>query len=139
MAEQKPVKVVNPPKSHPLVVLPADEFVAGFVKFLRDHAIVGIAIGFTIGFQAQALVKQLNVSIFDPVFQLIFGTSITNSGTVLHIGSRVARFQWGGLLYALLDFTFVLLIVYLIVKVLKLDRFDKQIKKGEQHVHELKR
>ncbi len=139
MAELKPTKQPDHPKTHPLVVLPADEFIAGFVKFLRDHAIVGIAIGFTIGFQAQALVKQLNLSIFDPIFQLIFGTSITNNGNVVHIGSRVARFQWGGLLYALLDFAFVLLIVYLIVKVLKLDRFDKQIKKGEQHVHELKR
>lgn len=139
MAEQKVEEPVEHPKTHPLVVLPADEFIAGFVKFLRDHAIVGIAIGFTIGFQAQALVKQLNVSIFDPVFQLIFGTSITNSGNVIHIGDRTAHFQWGGLLYALLDFTFVLLIVYLIVKFLKLDRFDKEIKKGEHHVHELKR
>jgi hypothetical protein len=45
------------------VLLEADDVVrdqfGDFIDFLRDHAIVGLAIGFVVGTQAQSVVKQL--------------------------------------------------------------------------------
>ncbi|PIZ62996.1 hypothetical protein COY17_01460, partial [Candidatus Saccharibacteria bacterium CG_4_10_14_0_2_um_filter_52_9] len=41
------------PKVSVVVGNTTDEFVGGFVDFLREHAVVGLAIGFVIGVQAQ--------------------------------------------------------------------------------------
>src|SRR5579872_3032154 len=45
---------------------------SGFVQFLRDYSVLGLAIGFALGAQVQNVVKQLISSFIDPLFQLIF-------------------------------------------------------------------
>src|SRR5579863_4219878 len=47
--------------------------VGGFVNFLREHAIVGLAVGFVLATQVQSVVKQLINSFIEPLFQLITG------------------------------------------------------------------
>src|SRR4051812_35701785 len=59
------------------VLLDADdvvrEQVSGFIDFIREHAIVGVAIGFVVGTQAQAVVKQLIDSFITPGLNLLIG------------------------------------------------------------------
>src|SRR3954465_8948007 len=50
--------------------------VGGFVNFLREHAVVGLAVGFVIGLQAQTLVRQLVDSFITPAFTLFFGQAL---------------------------------------------------------------
>lgn len=100
--------------------------VGGFVNFLREHAVVGLAIGFVIGVQAQALVKQLVSSFIDPAFQLLFGQALSQRTFTVNFNERVAQFTWGGFAYALLNFLFVLAAIYIIVKSLSLDKLDKK-------------
>jgi large-conductance mechanosensitive channel len=108
-----------------VVVSPAIIPASGFVQFLREHAIVGLAIGFVIGTQVQTLVKQLIDSFINPAFKLLFGEALTAKASELHFRGRVASFGWGSFAYALLDFLFVLVAVYMIVKSLKLDKLDQ--------------
>jgi len=99
--------------------------VGGFVTFLREHAIVGLAIGFVVGLQAQSVVKQLVESFIEPALQLFFGTRLNDRTFTLHFAGNHANFGWGAMLYALLDLFFVLASVYALVKILKLDKLDQ--------------
>ncbi|HEY8999490.1 MAG TPA: MscL family protein [Candidatus Saccharimonadales bacterium] len=102
--------------------------VGGFVTFLREHAIVGLAVGFVIGSQVQGLVKQATDSFINPLFELLFsGNKALSMRTfTLHFGSRHANFAWGALAYDLMDFLFVLLAIYIVIKLFSLDKLDKK-------------
>ncbi|HUA13172.1 MAG TPA: MscL family protein [Candidatus Sulfotelmatobacter sp.] len=98
----------------------------GFFDFLREHAVVGLVIGFVLGTQVQVLVKQLVQSFIDPLTQLVFGTAVSAKSFTLHFNGRSAQFQWGALVYSLVIFLFVLLTLYILLKMLRLDKFDKK-------------
>lgn len=102
--------------------------VSGFVMFLREHAIVGLAIGFVIGTQVQSMVKQLTDSFINPLFALLFSgnKSLAARTFTLHFGGRHANFGWGAFAYALLDFLFVLAVLYTLIKLFGLDKLDKK-------------
>lgn len=97
----------------------------GFISFLRENAVVGLAVGFVIGAQVQSVVKQLIASFVDPLFTLLFGKALSQRTATFHFNGHAADFAWGSFAYALIDFLFVLLAVYLIIKILKLDKLDK--------------
>jgi len=102
--------------------------VGGFFQFLREYAVVGLAVGFIIGLQAQVLVKQLVASFIDPAFQLFFGKSLQARTFTLHFRDHFANFGWGAFVYNLLSFFFVLAAIYAIVKIFSLDKLDKPAK-----------
>lgn len=108
-----------------------DEFVGGFIEFLRENAIVGLAVAFAIGSQAQSLVKSLVSSFIDPAFSLLFGEALSKRTFTLHFHSHVGQFGWGAFVFGVLDFLFVLGTIYVIIKVLKLDKLDKKKDKIE--------
>jgi large-conductance mechanosensitive channel len=105
--------------------------VGGFLDFLKQHAVVGLIIGFVIGNQVTSIVKQLISSFVDPLTKLLFGTALSNRTFVLHLRGRSATFDWGALVYVLVIFLFVLITMYLAVKLLKLDKLEKEDKKKE--------
>lgn len=102
--------------------------VGGFVTFLREHAIVGLAVGFVIGSQVQGLVKQGTDSFINPLFQLLLSgnKALTSRTFTLHFGERHANFAWGAMAYDLMDFLFVLAVIYVIIKLFSLDKLDKK-------------
>lgn len=99
--------------------------VGGFINFLREHAVVGLAVGFIIGQQAQALIKQLVDSFVTPFINLWVGQGLMNRKISFYGDQSTIDFTWGKFLYALINFLFVLLFIYVIIKVLRLDRLDK--------------
>ena len=101
------------------------EQVSGFVDFVREKAIVGLAIGFVVGQQAQGVIKQLIISFVDPAFQLFFGENLSSRTFTLQLGHNSAKFGWGGMVYILLNLLFVLLTIYALIKIFKLDKLDK--------------
>jgi|GEM_PF-437809 len=115
-----------------VIITPDIHPVTGFVDFLREHAVVGLAIGFVIGTQVQSLVKQLVSSFIDPLFKLLLGQALSQRTFTLHWHGRAANFGWGSFVYALLDFIFVLAVIYVVVKFLNLDELDKPKKPKSQ-------
>jgi large conductance mechanosensitive channel len=101
------------------------EQVGGFVNFIREHAVVGVAIGFIVGLQAQTLIKQLVSSFITPVLTLLVGPDLQKKQLVI-TGSNPVTFAWGEFLYTLADFLVVLLFIYLVVKFFRLDKLDKK-------------
>jgi len=104
--------------------------VNNFLDFLKEHAVVGLLIGFVLGSQVQTLVKQLVQSFIDPLTQLLFGTALSARTFTLHFNGRSAQFGWGALVYAIIIFLFVLVTMYLIIRFLKLDKLEQDAKKN---------
>lgn len=111
----------------PVVKVVAQEInpVSGFVGFLRERAVVGLAVGFAIGLQAQTLVKQLVSSFIRPLFVLFFGKSLPDRHVHLSFHGRTVGLAWGAFIYSLLNFIFVLAAIYIIIKFFNLDKLDK--------------
>ena len=102
--------------------------VGGFVEFLRERAVVGLAVAFVLGTQVQTVVKQLISSFVNPLFQLLFpgNTSLSNRTFTLHFDGRHADFGWGALAYTLIDFIFIAFAIYAVIKLFQLDKLDKK-------------
>jgi large conductance mechanosensitive channel len=112
------------------VLLDADDVVEqhvhGFANFLREYSVIGLAVGFVAGSQVAVVVKQLVASFIDPLFLLLVGKKLTSDTFTLHFRGRHADFGWGSFVYALLDFIFILIVIYVTIKFFKLDRFQKK-------------
>jgi large-conductance mechanosensitive channel len=126
----QPAKSSRRPKAKvsDVAVVVAQEInpVSGFVGFLREHAIVGLAVGFAIATQVQGVVKQLISSFIDPLYALLFsGDKLSARTLTLHWHGRTQQFGWGAFAYTLIDFLFVLGVIYAVIKIFKLDKLDK--------------
>jgi large-conductance mechanosensitive channel len=96
----------------------------GFTSFLREKGIVGLAVGFVIGSQVQVVVKGFIADFIDPFFKLVIpGNQTLSQRTWAIYGTN---FKWGDMAYQLLDFLFILLIIFLVIKFFKLDQLDKK-------------
>ncbi|HVV66454.1 MAG TPA: MscL family protein [Candidatus Saccharimonadales bacterium] len=99
--------------------------VGGFTEFLREYTVVTLAIGFVIAAQVQGLVKQLVADFINPLSQLLFATELSQRTFTLHFHTHYANFAWGDLVYGLIEFLFVLVIIYVIIKVFRLEKLNK--------------
>lgn len=112
------------------VLLDSDEIVreqvGGFTNFLREYAVVGLAVGFIVGQQANAVVKQLVVSFIDPWLQVLFGANLNTRTAVVHHGQTPITIAWGAFVYIFIEFLFVAVTIYVVVKLLRLDKLKKQ-------------
>lgn len=113
------------------VLLDADDLlmeqVGGFIEFLREYSVVGLAIGFIAGSQAQAVVKSLVDNFITPAF-MVFTKGKTFDSLKYHqsLWRHGTDFHYGKFIYALLNLIFVLAVIYVIVKVFKLDKLKKK-------------
>lgn len=104
----------------------------GFLDFLREHTVVTLAVGFAIATQAQTVIKQLIASFIDPLYGLLFSQKLSARVFTLHFRGRAEQFQWGQFVYTFIDFLFVLLAIYLVIKLFNLDKLEKHVEKVEE-------
>lgn len=100
----------------------------GFMEFVREQGVIGLAIGLAIGTQASEVVKQIVASLIDPIIGLIMGNpeGLQAMEWTLNIGERSSTFAFGKLAYVAIVFLMVALIIYGVVHGLKLDKLDKK-------------
>lgn len=96
----------------------------GFLDFVREQGVVGLAVGFILGGAVSKLVASLVSDIISPLLALALKNIENLQGAYLQIGH--AKLMWGSFLNVLIDFVVIALVVYVGVKVLKLDRLDKK-------------
>jgi large-conductance mechanosensitive channel len=129
----KSTRQPKPPKAKRVSSATSDiRPVGNFVDFLREHAVVGLIIGFVIGGQVQTIVKQLIQSFIDPLTQLLFGTALSQRTFTLHFRERYANFSWGAMAYTLIIFIFVVITMYMSIRFLQLDKLHKKEAKEEE-------
>ena len=132
--EQEVVVVDKHGKRHRgvAVLLDSDDLmrdqVGGFVNFLKDFSVVGVALGFIVGQQANGVVKQFVESFANPLYKFLFGQDLNSRVAIVHHGSQAITVAWGSFVYTFLEFFFVLISIYVVVKLFKLDRLTNKKK-----------
>ncbi len=90
----------------------------GFIKFIREQGIIGLAIGFILGGAVSKVVGALVSDIINPIIGLIFGSRAGLAGFML---GPVAL---GSFIAVVIDFLIIAAVVYYFFKGLGLDKLD---------------
>jgi large conductance mechanosensitive channel len=118
----KEVKVVFP-------VVKAPGFMQGFIDFIREQGVVGLAVGLVLGVAAKSVVDSLVNNIFNPIIGLLGagGGGLETKYVCLRSSAGLCsnKLGFGHLLSDILSFIIVAAVVYFAVKGLKLDKLDK--------------
>lgn len=99
----------------------------GFLAFIREQGVVGLAVGFILGGAISKLVTSLVTDIINPIIGIFLGVAKGLSGAYLKIGP--AKIMWGNFVNVLIDFIIIAFVVYYGVHFLKLDKIDKKKEK----------
>lgn len=102
---------------------------SGFIEFVREQGVIGLAVGLAIGAAAGAAVKAIVDGLINPIVgfivggdnlpDLVWNTGLSNGGHELIIG-------WGAILSALITLLATALVIYILVKGFRLDKLDKK-------------
>jgi large conductance mechanosensitive channel len=101
----------------------------GFVGFLREQAVVGLAIGIVIGSQVQSIAKSLVNDFINPLVALVMPGSgdLANKAFYVHrTGEAPQKFLWGDFVSVLISFVILVAVIYFVIKGFKLDKLDKK-------------
>ena len=101
-----------------------DTHMGGFVNFIREQGIVGLAVGLAIGTAAGDTVKKLVTAFIDPLVQLIVGSQKGLQAASFTV--EFAEFLYGAFVSSLITLLAVAFVVYAIVHFFKLDKLDKK-------------
>lgn len=101
---------------------------SGFMNFIREQGVVGLAVGLAIGTAAGDTVKKLVEGFINPIVQLLVGSQkgLQTAEWQLKVGDRVGDFAWGAFVSSLISLLATAFVVYLIIHLMKLDRLDKK-------------
>ena len=91
---------------------------AGFLQFIREQGVVGLAIGFLLGGAVSKTVTALVTDIVNPILSYVLGT--TEGLRTLKFGPLLL----GDFVAVVIDFLIIAAVVYFVVKGLGLDRVD---------------
>lgn len=97
--------------------------VRGFVDFIREQGVVGLAIGFLLGGAVSKVVSALVTDVVNPLLSFIFGSAEGLKAASFSLGT--AKVLCGDFLSAIIDFLIVAAVVYFGFKGLGLHKIDK--------------
>lgn len=94
--------------------------VMGFMEFVRERGVVGLAIGFMLGGAVQKVVSAFVTDIINPFLAILTGGAKDFSHVTL------GPFLVGDFLSVLIDFLILAAVVYFLFKGIGLERLDKK-------------
>ncbi len=102
---------------------------AGFLNFIREQGVIGLAVGLAVGAAAGASVKTIVENFITPIVGFLLGGKdlselVWNTG--LKNGDVELVFGWGAIVSSLITLAATALVVYLVIHAAKLDRLDKK-------------
>lgn len=101
---------------------------SGFVGFVREQGVVGLAVGLAVGASAGAAVKSIVDNFINPIVGFILGgldLSKISWHTGLVRGGHELVFGWGAILSAVITLFATAFVIYWLVHIVHLDRLDK--------------
>lgn len=105
-------------------IMKAPHWLQGFLDFVREQGVVGLAVGLVLGTQIKTLVDQMVISFINPFIGLLLPGGGSLQEKAFHVSDQA--FKWGAFVSQLVSFIIVCAIVYFLVKGLKLDKLDKK-------------
>jgi large conductance mechanosensitive channel len=95
--------------------------VKGFLNFIREQGVIGFAVGFILGGAVSQVVGSFVTDIINPVISGLTSKSQTLSLTIGH-----SKILYGNFIGSVINFIILALVVYVFVKVLRVDRLDRK-------------
>lgn len=96
----------------------------GFITFIREQGVMGLAVGFILGGAVSKVVTSLVNDLVNPIVGIFLGRAGELKKAFFQIGP--AKLMWGNFLNSFIDFAIIALVVYFGVKGLGLDKLDKK-------------
>lgn len=96
----------------------------GFLDFVREQGVVGLAVGFILGGAVSKVVTALVTDVVNPILGLVLGAVGGLKTASFKIGT--AEILYGDFLSVVIDFIVVALVVYYGIKMIGLERLDKK-------------
>lgn len=98
---------------------------SGFMEFIREQNVVGLAVGLVLGTSASALVNSLINNVLMPPLGFLLGSADGLRGLVWHMGvtpsGEMASVFYGQFINDMINFLVLAFVIYLVIKFLKLD------------------
>jgi large conductance mechanosensitive channel len=95
----------------------------GFMDFIRNQGVVGLAVGFILGGAVSKMVTSLVDNIINPLVGALLG-KVDLIDKAVNIGN--VSLKYGAFVSTLVDFIIIAAVVYYGVKALGLDKLDKK-------------
>jgi len=92
----------------------------GFLSFIRERGVTGLAVGFVLGTSVQKVVTSFVTDIASPAVGIVMGRA--ERIETLQVGP----FLIGNFIASLADFLLLVFIIYLVFTFLRLEWLDKQ-------------
>ncbi len=101
---------------------------SGFMNFVREQGVVGLAVGLVLGTQVKTVVDQMVASFITPLLGLLLPGEgdLVNKTFHLSLNAKGADFGYGAFISVIISFLIVAALVYFLVKGLRLDKLDKK-------------
>jgi len=101
-----------------------------FLDFIRSQGVVGLAIGLVLGGAISVMVKSLIDNVVMPPLGFLLGSADGLKGLTITMGSTASGqpvvLHYGIFINDLINFVIIALVVYLVVHLLRVDKFDKK-------------
>lgn len=95
----------------------------GFIDFIRQQSVVGLAVGFILGGAVSGVVSSLVEDLVNPLIGLALGAAGSLEAYSTTVGT--AELRWGSFVAVVIDFLVIALVVYSGVRMLGLEKLDK--------------
>lgn len=124
--DHKLIKTVEVTMMLPVVRAPS--WLQGFVNFIREQGVVGLAVGLVLGVASKSVIDSVVNNIFNPIIGVMAG-GVNLADRYICIKSTAtvctSKIGYGRVLSDILSFIIVAAVIYFVVKGLKLDKLDK--------------
>jgi len=112
------------------IVKVSESQVRAFLDFIRTQGVVGLAVGLVLGGAVGVLVKSLVDNVVMPPLGLLLGSAEGLKGLEWTLGKAnngdPAVLHYGVFLNDFINFAVIALVIYLILRLLKVEYFDKK-------------
>ncbi len=99
-------------------------YMRGFIDFIREQGVVGLAVGFILGGSVSKVVSSIVNDLINPIVGIALGAAGDLSDASLKVGS--AEILYGNFINTAIDFLIIAAVVYFGVRLLKLDKLDRK-------------
>jgi len=96
----------------------------GFINFIREQGVVGLAVGFILGGAISKVVTAIVNDLINPLLSVFMSAAGGIKTAYIPLGN--AKIMYGDLISVIIDFLVVAMVVYFGVRWLKLDKLDKK-------------
>ncbi len=80
----------------------------GFIDFIREQGVVGLAVGFILGGAVSKVVASLVTDIINPILGIILGAAGNLNEAYIPLGN--AKLMWGSFINTTIDFLVIALV-----------------------------